>query len=335
MRFGKVDSYILLGGGILLLDVAKELRNGDYDVLVVTSPRHMKERLSEVERSFEDCLVQSEIDYLVSENVNTDTQIHNLITSSTVGLSLGAAWIFRKKLIDRFSGKLLNLHGTRLPEDRGGGIFSWRILRDNKLGGCSLHQVDTGVDTGPIIKYAEFIYPEWCRIPKHYTDVYVEESKKFLSAFFDDIERDIEFSPADQLRDLSSYWPRLSTDQHGYLDWDWNLLQIDRFVRAFDEPYMGASTFLNGNRVFLKGSFVDSSSGTFHPFQNGMVYRTSPSKVFVATEDGTLGLGNVTNEKDEDITTTIQVGDRFYTPNNLLEKAKQFRAVFTPKGLKV
>ena len=335
MKFGTIDEYVLLGGGVLLAEYALELKRAAYGVLVITSPRHVQEMLSSEGYTLSQFLENHALEYFVSEEINKDQRGINRITSDTMGLSFGAAWIFRKEFIDRFDGKLLNLHGARLPQDRGAGGFSWQILRDNRLGGCLIHQVDPGVDTGPIVKYREFLYPTWCRIPRDYQQVYIQENRKFLKEFFKEVKDETEFKCIEQLEYLSTYWPRLSTERHGCLDWSWNLRQIERFICAFDDPYKGASTFINGKRVFLKSCFVDFSGGGFHPFQRGMVYRKSAGVLFVATEGGTLVIGSVTDESGVSIVNEVKVGDRFYTPIALLEKAMLFRAVYTPEGLKL
>ena len=50
----------------------------------------------------------------------------------------------------------------RLPIDAGGGGFSWRIMRNDRLGNCLVHLVDEGIDTGPILKNNEFIFSNDC-----------------------------------------------------------------------------------------------------------------------------------------------------------------------------
>ena len=203
------------------------------------------------------------------------------------------------------------------------------------MGCCLIHQVDEGIDTGPIIKYKEFLYPIWCRVPKDYLQVYVEQNRGFLREFFEEVRNQKDFRYIEQPEYLSTYWPRLSTEHHGYLDWNWRLRQIERFICAFDDPFKGASTFINGNRVFLKNCFVSFNDGVFHPYQTGMIYRKSADLLFVATEDGTLVIGSVTDENGEVVMAEIPLGDRFYTPLECLEKARQFRAIYTPKGLKL
>ena len=87
-------------------------------------------------------------------------------------------------------------------------------------------------------------------------------------------------------------------------------------------------------RARLKGRFADLSDEVFHPFQKGLLYRKSAGLVFVATEDETLAIDTIIDEDDQDFSREMQVGGRFYTPGSVLEKARQFRATYTPTGLK-
>ena len=50
-----------------------------------------------------------------------------------------------------FKNKLFNLHSTGLPQNRGGGGFSWQIMMGVKSV-TARHLVDNGIDTGPIIE---------------------------------------------------------------------------------------------------------------------------------------------------------------------------------------
>ena len=333
MRFGRIETYLLMGGGSVLPELALDLKGAGQQVLVTISPRHAEETLPASECTLARYLETNGLEYLVSKEINRDPRVLERIGSNTFGLSVGSAWIFRKSFIDRFEDRLVNSHGERLPQDRGSG-YSWHILRDNRLGCCLVHQVDETVDSGPIIKYKEFLYPPWCRIPKDYLQVYREQNKDFLLEFLEQVKDDEEFSLTMQPEYLSSYWPRLSTEHHGYLDWTWRLRQLERFICAFDEPLKGASTFINGTRVFLKSCLVHINDGVFHPYQTGIIYRKTANLVFVATEDGTLVIGSATDENGRDVMSNLSLGDRFYTPVECLEEARKFRAVYTPMGLK-
>ena len=110
---------------------------------------------------------------------------------------------------------------------------------------------------------------------------------------------------------------------------------IERFICAFDAPYNGARTFINdGSKVILKRCFVSNKDGTFHPFQKGMIYRISDKLIFVATEEGSLVISQIFDFEGRDIFKEIKCGDRFFTPSEYLEKAKQYRAKYLPEGIK-
>ena len=336
MNFGKINQYILFGGGQLLCLIARQLKQESLSVFVVTSERHSIEpiKINENSMSFTEFLQNSHIDYVISKDISQDSSVINKITENTVGISFDAAWIFRKEFIDRFNGRLLNCHGTRLPQNRGGGGFSWRILRDERVGVSLIHQIDPGVDTGNIILFEEYIYPHSCRYPIDYEMYSIKQYQKLLNTFFGLVRDEKFFECGPQQEYFSSYWPRLATDIHGYIDWSWTLNDIERFICAFDDPYKGALTFLKGKKVRLKKCYSSFNDGVFHPFQKGFIYRISGTTVFVATEQGTLLVNSIMDEDGVDIKRNMRIGERFYTPMKYLEEAKQFRAIYTPTGLK-
>jgi methionyl-tRNA formyltransferase len=336
INYGEISTYILFGGGYLLTDVAKTLKKQGFSVYVVTSERHSEEMITinSEEISFVQFLEQEGFKYVISSNLTTDTKVLELIANDSIGLSFGAAWIFRKDFIDRFSGKLLNLHGARLPQNRGGGGFSWRILRGERIGVSLIHKIDPGVDTGDIIISDEYIYPTNCRTPSDYQEFSIKKYKEFLDLFFSMVAKKETFKITMQQESFSSYWPRLATDIHGFIDWNWELPDIEKFICAFDDPYSGASTFINDTAVRIKDCYSWTDDGVYHPFQQGIIYRKSKASLFVAIKQGTLIINTILDESGNDIKKALRVGDRFYTPRNILEDALRYRAIYTPKGLK-
>ena len=162
MNFGDINHFILLGGGKLLLESAIMLKEEGVSVFVVTSERHSREIIGNNETLIESIKCNN-IAHVISCEVTMDPNVIRMITEKTIGISIGAAWVFKKSFIDLFNGRLINLHPTRLPQNRGGGIFSWMALRNERTGICLIHQVDVGVDSGNIILFEEYIYPSYCR----------------------------------------------------------------------------------------------------------------------------------------------------------------------------
>jgi len=57
--------------------------------------------------------------------------------------------------------RVLNLHLGKLPEYRGMRPVNWALFNGESVAGVTLHEVDVGIDTGPIVAQTTFsIYPD-------------------------------------------------------------------------------------------------------------------------------------------------------------------------------
>ncbi len=313
-------------------NVIRDLRSDGFSVFVVTSIRHAQE--TDNGSTFEDFLNLQGVPLLITSTLDIEKLIQFCPdVNERIAISIGAPWVIGKELIETyFSSKLLNLHGTGLPKNRGGGGFSWQILSRNRFGFCTLHVIDAGVDTGPILARAEFLYSSQCRIPADYENEYVQKSSEFLCNFL----RNIKYKPITvklmkQANELSTYWPRLLTDVNGWIDWSLRVDQLESFICAFDDPYLGASTNLDNRRVYIKKVSINFQDSLFHPFQFGIVYRKSDSWLCVAANQGGLIIEQLESELGEDLLSDFKVGDRFITPQERLESAKR-RVIWGPSG---
>lgn len=69
------------------------------------------------------------------------------------GVSAFFGYILRKPLIDIFPRGIVNLHTSLLPLNRGSYPNVWTIV-DKTTAGVTMHLVDQGVDTGPVLAQA-------------------------------------------------------------------------------------------------------------------------------------------------------------------------------------
>ncbi len=333
MRFGKIKGFIIFGGTQRLINFISVARNeGINSIMVISAPRLFKSLLARESITLEDYLKKKRIPYLIADDINS-IKLDKFITANILGISFGAPWIFKRGVIEQFKGRLINGHGTNLPKNRGGGGFSWQIMRREKQGCHLFHLVDTGVDTGDIVFSDKFQFPKDCLIPENCQEFFERTEIPFLKKFIKRIKSNAEFKLIKQDERLSTYFPRLSTLHHGFIDWNWQAADIERFICAFDLPYAGASTFLNGKRVFLrraKGYFKD---GCFHPFMRGLIYRKAKGSLFVAVSNGSILIKEAYDNKGRGIFKNLKVGERFVTPIKYLEDALLFRAVYDSKGL--
>jgi len=335
LSLGPIRRLLLLGGGDLLLRLAEQARGSGFSVDVVTSPRHAEETVSGGRR-----LGDALSGLGIRPNVVTEFDLPETAPvigdmSGTFALSVGAAWIFRKEKIDGwFGNRVFNLHGTRLPQNRGGGGYSWRILMGNRFGFCQLHQVDGGLDTGPVLATEEFIFPHSCRVPGDYANFAAERNLRFVGDLLDSVRTGSRaFALQPQAEYLSTYWPRLHTPTHAWIDWRWHAPFLERFVCAFDDPYSGAQTTWHGRIVRLKRAFANFEDGVFHPFQAGLVYRNNGRWLCIACDGGSLVVEDIRDESGEDVMSRVRPGDALATPADRLLTRTQ-RVQFDALGLK-
>lgn len=259
----------------------------------------------------------------------------NFEIENTLFISLSARWIFKKDTINFLKQNLINFHSSRLPLDRGGATFSWQIMKGDRIHANSAHIVDESVDTGPILFARESLYPHSCKIPVDFESF----DKKKLKIFYTDLVKKIikhkKILLKIQSEELSSYNPRINSSKDSWIDWNLNPYDLVNFINAFDEPYEGAKTFLNGNIVKIKSVHLTSSNSGYHPFMSGIVSRKNKNWLVVnVARSNSLIIEKVLNTKNKNILEKIKLGDRFFTYSNELSTAKAIRSRFNTFGLK-
>lgn len=70
-------------------------------------------------------------------------------------LSVGFGYIFPKAFLASV-GRCFNVHGTLLPKYRGARTLNWVVEHGEMESGVTVHIVDDGVDTGPILLQKAF-----------------------------------------------------------------------------------------------------------------------------------------------------------------------------------
>ncbi|MCB1170579.1 MAG: phosphoribosylglycinamide formyltransferase [Leptospiraceae bacterium] len=79
-------------------------------------------------------------------------------------LIVGAGFmrILPEAIIKKFENRIINLHPSLLPAFPGLHPQRQALQRGVKVSGCTVHFMDTGVDTGPIIAQSAIAIPEGC-----------------------------------------------------------------------------------------------------------------------------------------------------------------------------
>ena len=99
------------------------------------------------------------VSYYGRDSVEAEKEILKILFSTNVDLIALAGFmrILSPHFIDTWKGQILNVHPALLPRHPGTqGIKDSYTSRDRELG-ITIHHVDYGVDTGPIIRQESFI----------------------------------------------------------------------------------------------------------------------------------------------------------------------------------
>ena len=254
----------------------------------------------------------------------------------SLGISFGSPFIFSQQDIDNFNGHLINSHGAPLPEFKGGGGFSWRILQRDKRGSILMHFVTTKIDEGACVFRKDFTFSDDERMPCDMENRQIKEESKYLIPWIEQVV----FGQAElsQLKSflvpkdkLGSYFPRLSSDLHGGIDWSLSIHDLESFVLAFSRPYSGAFTFIKDHKVRILDFNIERKCYT-HPFTYGLILGVGPEGLLVSCNGGVISIKNE-NLCVDVCGFSIKPGDRFYTPELILQKALQSRVFYSPDGL--
>lgn len=335
MHFPKPDHVILFGGSPLLAEVATMLRDRDISMDIFTAPRQEAEIVGDDGETLGQLLSKRGMDwYIVTDNINEALPLHT-ITATTIGIGLGEAWSFGKPILDAFAGRLVDFMGVPLPRYRGGAHFSWSIMNGETRWGSCMQEVTPNTvqgefDDGAIILQKQYDVPHVAFTPQDWFRECGLRDLALIQDFFDRINRGEAFQP-DVVNEMRSvFLPRLKTAEHGWVDWSWDGRDIEAFINAFDEPYPGAQTTLNGATVHFRGvEFADH--GGFHPFAAGLIVRNVHDVVSIAARGGTLLVNEVWRD-GKLVNNELKPGGRFFTSRERLERAMTYQANYTPAG---
>ena len=321
---------------VIILGVSQRLEE------LISINKHLNLNTTIITSSHQSKLIDKKIKYKIFDNVDEDFKKFvkkNFKIENTLFISLGARYIFKKDIINNFFlNNLINFHGTRLPLDAGGGGYSWRIMREDRIDNQLCHVIDEGLDTGQIIYNKLSLFPASCKIPLDFENYRLKKFLEFYKEFLSKLKNKTNFELKPQFNYIGRYNPRLFTEKDGLIDWSLNSYDLINFINAFDEPYKGASTYLNNGKfgkLYLKKIQLHGGDSSNHPYMSGLVSRHDNDWIVVSTTSKhMLLIEQVLDSKGNNIINKIKPGDRFYTPQNELDNSKKIRTIFTSKGLK-
>ena len=152
-------AVLVSGGGTNLAALIDSVENGDIDNAVITTVISNKKDAYALTRAKEhgiNGLCISPKDYSDRDEF-ADAMLEALSEAKTDLVVLaGYLVIVPEKIIKEYKGRIINIHPSLIPSHCGPGYYGLHVhesvlARGNKVTGATVHFVDEGTDTGPII----------------------------------------------------------------------------------------------------------------------------------------------------------------------------------------
>ena len=203
-------------------------------------------------------------------------------------ISINYLFLIEKELISLPKLLAFNVHGSLLPKYRGRTPHVWAIINNEKKTGITAHLIDEGCDTGDILLQNEVLINQ--------ADTGNDILKKFELLYPSMIEEIINQissnklnrKPQDRLQ--ATHFPKRDPED-GEINWNWQKERIYNWVRAQANPYPGAFTFLNGNKIIIdKIKFSEMGFSWTDP--NGLIL-SDFNGIFIKTPNGVVELSNI------------------------------------------
>jgi methionyl-tRNA formyltransferase len=166
------------------------------------------------EKIFLDNLVDLEIDYIIS---------------------YGYTHIIKPEIIQHYKNKIINLHISYLPWNRGASPNFWSWFK-NTPKGVTIHHIDKGIDTGDIIIQKEIEEDQFNEGDTLYT-TYEKLQRTIVSLFvrnWNNIKRGI-IKSKQQVHKLSTFHTKKQLEEYSFLlekhGWNTPVKQIQEYGR--------------------------------------------------------------------------------------------------------
>jgi methionyl-tRNA formyltransferase len=176
---------------------------------------------------------------------------------------------------------VLNVHPSLLPKYRGADPIFWAMVKDEKATGVTIHWMDAGVDTGPILAQCEVSIAAGMDAIE-LTESLTRAGVELLNETLDQIEnRQAAHKSQDECN--ATYFPP-AMPEFRTIHWEDGADTILRLIRA-SRPYGGALALLGSRPVKIISAKVIKGSRDLLP---GEVLRHDDKWIEVACQDAIL-----------------------------------------------
>jgi len=171
-------------------------------------------------------------------------------SGAEVALSVNWMTLIGQEMLDQFPLGVLNAHAGDLPRFRGNAAPNWAILLGEPQIVVTVHKMAAELDAGDVLLKRSSPLSEATTIAEVYRFM-----KRNIPEMFAEVLDGLSAGTliprpqSTQSQDILRCCPRLPTD--GRINWRQSAEQLSRLVRASGEPFAGAYSFLNGEKLVV------------------------------------------------------------------------------------
>jgi UDP-4-amino-4-deoxy-L-arabinose formyltransferase/UDP-glucuronic acid dehydrogenase (UDP-4-keto-hexauronic acid decarboxylating) len=218
----------------------------------------------------------------------TDTDIEHYKKNPTdIMIVHGWQRLIPSSVLNTITHGALGLHGSAfgLPAGRGRSPMNWSLIEGLDRFLLSVLHLDEGADSGGLVATKKFDISDRDTIRTMYYKLVVAGQKLFDNILSGEIENGFNVEAQDG---KPTFYPK-RYPKDGAINWEDPTNIIDRLVRAVGEPYPGAFTEYESERVFFWEAQPFSTDFIFDEPPGTIVQIFTPDRDFVVqTCDGTL-----------------------------------------------
>ena len=166
-----------------------------------------------------------------------------------IGVVVAYGHILKRELLELPPRGMVNVHPSLLPGLRGAAPVEWAIIRGHETTGVSIMQLDTGMDSGPLLhQIPHRIGPDVTagELSAHLAEMGAQALVETLAMLE---QSDPPPAPVAQKEERATFAPKL-TREIARIDWTRDARALSGLIRGLD-PRPGAWTELHGKEIKL------------------------------------------------------------------------------------
>jgi methionyl-tRNA formyltransferase len=246
-----------LGRTQMLYKTIKALKNAGHEMVLIGTGPAVPE-YTKTEDDFRTLAEECRCPFFSDIHLDKPN-IFSLLGScgADIGISINWPTIIPGTVLTLFKQGIINSHTGDLPRYRGNACPNWAILVGESNIVLTLHRMVEDLDAGPILCQREYPLTEATYIGEVYRFTESNVPEMFVE-LINNISKG-EVSSRNQPEDpslITRCYPRIPEDSE--IHWDQSAEFLARLVRASSEPFNGAYTYFNGQKLLIWRAVADS-----------------------------------------------------------------------------